>query len=144
MYGLDEQTARCIEHCLNGRAQGMMISGTKSSWRLVTSGVPQGSLLGLILFNIFINDLDEGAEHTISKLADDVRPAGVADTPEGHAAIQRDINRQEKWANRNLMKFSKGKCKAPHLGTTPVGAEDHPAGKQLGRKGPGISWWTPS
>ncbi|KAK4832897.1 LOW QUALITY PROTEIN: hypothetical protein QYF61_026447 [Mycteria americana] len=51
----------------------------------------------------------------MSKIADDTELEGEADTPEGHAAIQRDLNRLEKWAGRNLMKFNK-KCKALHLG----------------------------
>ncbi|GAB0188332.1 hypothetical protein GRJ2_001298500 [Grus japonensis] len=49
-------------------------------------------------------------------VVEETKWGGVADTSEGHAAIQRDLDRLEKWADRNLMKFSKGKCKVLHLG----------------------------
>jgi len=130
-----------MRNWLGGHLQGVVDSGSMSRWRSVTSSVPQSSILAPVTFNVFINDIDSRIECTLSNFADDAKLSGVVSSPEGWDAIQKDLDKLEKWACVNLMRFNRAKCNILHIGwgncryqyrLGDEGLEGSPAEKDLG------------
>ena len=117
-YGIDGQLLQWIGSWLIGRQQRVTIGKYKSVWKAVTSGVAQGSVLGPLLFLIYINDLPDTILHHIKLYADDSKIIGVIETPQDNATLQSDIDTAVSWSHTWLMRFNLDKCKVMHVGKT--------------------------
>ena len=102
--GINEQTVRWIKQWLQGRKQKVVINGFNSTWADVTSGVPQGSVLGPLLFLIYINDIDQGVKGLISKFADDTKLGGIIRTSSDMIDLQADMDILSEWSEKWQLK----------------------------------------
>jgi retron-type reverse transcriptase len=91
-YGKDGILVKWIESFLTGRKQRVLIGDNCSEWEDVTSSVPQGSVLGPLLFTIFINDLPDKIKNECRLYADDIKLIGVIEKKEDAIEIQKDID----------------------------------------------------
>ena len=122
-HGIDGLVLNWIKGWLSDRWQRVCMDGVFSSWRKVWSGVPQGSVLGPILFLVYINDLDDQLSSNMLKFADDTKLFRVVDNHLDGQRLQKDIDLLGEWAVQWQMKFNVEKCKVVHYGKGNTGAK---------------------
>ena len=115
-YGIHGKAAEWVRQFLKDRRQRVVIKGTKSDWGKVTSGIPQGSVLGPILFVLFINDLPDDILSSIVMFEDDTKLWSKVNNTEDRAALQFDIDKLATWSIDWQLSFNADKWKSLHLG----------------------------
>ena len=105
-----------IEKWLTDRRQMVVVDGEVSSWKSVLSGVPQGSVLGPLLFLVYINDLEEGVTGKILKFADDTKLFTKTKEIGDNFFSQNNIDKLVKWSEKCQMLLNFGKCKCLPIG----------------------------
>ena len=114
--GIQGKILNWIREFLTDRRQRVSVRGSFSSWLPVVSGVPQGSVLGPVLFLFYINDLVDGLECPILLFADDAKIYKEIRTPADVEALTRDMKRIQEWSEKWLLSFNEDKCATMHIG----------------------------
>ena len=109
-HNINGKVVQWISSWLSDRQQRVVVNGAASNWEPVTSGVPQGSVLGPILFLLYINDIDK------SSGADDTKLGQVVNDTTGIQRLQNCLDYLEDWASCWGMAFNVSKCKILHMG----------------------------
>ena len=115
-YGINGKITKWIRNFLVGRKQRVKVNGVLSAWAAVISGIPQGSVLGPILFVLFINDLPDIINSTVHIFADDTKVYRRFSSENDRAKLQDDINSLVKWSDTWQLKLNADKCKVLQLG----------------------------
>ena len=114
--GFSDKVCNWIENWLSNRKQRVRLNGCHSEWRQVKSGVPQGSILGPLLFAIFINDLEKDVVNKVLKFADDTKLIGKVGVTEEIELLRTDLKLLVKWSEEWQMLFNVDKCNVMHFG----------------------------
>jgi hypothetical protein len=114
--GIEGKVLHWIREWLRERKQRVVLDGENSEWKEVKSGVPQGSVLGPVLFLIYINDIDENIANMTLKFADDIKLIGKVKTLQDIESMKRDVKILVEWSEKWLMPYNIEKCKVMHLG----------------------------
>ncbi len=120
-----------IENWLSNRKQRVVIKGTASYWAPVTSGIPQGSVLGPVLFIIYINDIDRGLNNFTGKFTDNTKIRNSVISDRDRQSLQDNLNKISAWSARWEMPFNIKKCHILQIGTRNIKYDYEMSGKKL-------------
>ena len=129
--GISGNLLNWIRSWLTDRKQRVVLGGECSEWVAVTSGVPQGSVLGPLLFLIYINNLENSLDANILKFADDTKIFNVINNREDAAKLQNELYTLFGWFQCWLMLFNIEKCMTMHFGLRNICADYEINGVQL-------------
>jgi hypothetical protein len=115
-YGIKGKLLGWISDFLSGRSQRVVVNGSLSSWASIFSGIPQGSVLGPILFVIFINDLPDVVNSSVKIFADDTKLFRPLSSSEDEVILQQDLDSLMAWSQKWQLGFNRSKCEVLHLG----------------------------
>ena len=115
-YGIRGNISAWIEDFLRDRKQRVIVNRSKSSWLKVSSGVPQGSVLGPVLFLLYINDLPAVISSSCKIFADDTKVYHQVLSLGDHDILQGDLENLAKWSKEWLLAFNEDKCKVLNVG----------------------------
>ena len=115
MNGVQGKTLSLIQSILVGRTQFVVIEGECSDEVPVSSGVPQGSFLGSILFLLYINDLPDNVQSQVRLFADDTAVYLTINHPCDASLIQKDLDQLQRWEVKWEMEFNPSKCQVLHI-----------------------------
>jgi len=115
-YGIQGNLLKWIRNFLIGRQQKVVLNQHSSQWTNVSSGVPQGSVLGPLLFLLYVNDITDCIQSTMEMFADDSKLYRVIKDPHDIAILQQDLNLISDWSRLWLLQFNISKCSVMHLG----------------------------
>ena len=118
LLGIDGKVGRWLHSFLTNRKQTVVVNGEKSDPCPVISGVPQGSVIGPLLFLVLISDIDKEVAHSfLSSFADDTRIGKGISSQQDTALLQEDLSNVYKWAITNNMHFNDSKFELVRYGT---------------------------
>jgi len=138
-FGINGKLLQWLESFLTSRTMSVMLSGTFSQLLEVLTGVPQGSVLGPLLFLLFVNELPSWIISDMKMFADDAKVWCRIKTETDRITLQElDLDHLQLWSNIWRLRFNADKCKVMHIGYS-CGTRHYVDGRGAYKEGTGIS-----